>query len=98
MSNQSTLFNPGKILETLENGLTFLSLKIERTEEKKLGRYYKKDLKANAINKREALRQKQNKLQVKPKDISFKKNSQVLERIHELDSVEQDPFRDVELD
>lgn len=110
MSKQGTLFNPGKLLEVLENGLTFLSVRLETAVEKKLRRYYRKDRKIVSIKKREAERKKQNKERAKLEDISLKKDndrqaeiserldSKMSERMQELDTTDQEPAHDAQMD
>ncbi len=92
MSKQTTLFNPGKILDWAEQGLTSFSLVVEKRTQKMLNRLYKKDLRRDAVKKSVSRRKKASKELTKIKD------SQVTERLQELDNLDQEVSQDNEID
>ena len=110
MSKTRTFFDPGKILELAERGLTSLSILMERRVEKFLDRKHKKDEMKDKINVEEKARKQHNKELAKYQDFTLEMKSQdereiwmnqqhkVAERIQELDKLSNDESRDAELD
>jgi hypothetical protein len=109
MSKSSTLFDPGKILKLLEDGLTAISIKLENAVEGKLGHLYKKDKRRIAI-KQEKKRRKENIELAKSQDISLElaqkdklsipieKHQQIVDRIQELDEVGSEESQETDID
>lgn len=94
MSKGGTLFNPGKVLEVLENALTFFSIRLENYVERKLDRAHKRDVAKIALNKREKSRRKANIELAKSQDIRLEINAKdterMVDRTEELNDLSQD--------
>lgn len=110
MSKDSTLFNAGKILEVLENGLSDLSIWLENAVERKISKQHTKDIRQIRIDKEEKKRRKANIELAKSQDfalenvtmdkldLSSKNHQQIADRIAELDDIGHEESHDGDLD
>tara|TARA_R110002072_G_scaffold7503_2_gene40954 strand:+ start:748740 stop:749078 length:339 start_codon:yes stop_codon:yes gene_type:complete len=110
MSRSSSLFDSGKILELVENGLTAIFIRFEKVVECRLVRQYMKDKRRIEINKEEKRRRKANIELAKSQDIamehtqkstlnlSSENHQQIADRISELDNNDHEASQDADMD
>ena len=110
MSKSRTLFDPGKILEVAENGLTYLFVKFEDFVEHKLGGNPKYIFPSRKIDWEEKRKRKESRELAKSQD-SFReadtigqpeslveKQEQATERSQELDAFGREDSQEADLD
>lgn len=107
MSRQGSLFDPGIVLLWAEKGLTSISLALENKTEKLLKKWRHKDRRKQQTKKKKKQQKKNNQELAKDQDSKLEylegiekrnENSQVTERLTELDNTEEDVSHDAEID